>query len=161
MPPQAGEQSAGRVGGNIPDIADGPRKNPWPDNLGDDTPDEEMERDFAGFGKTVVRPQSEAPLQPEQDRQRAGNQQQVVKLPGEERRGADVTPPAAIKGIEQACAQPRGIGEILKPFHSSATIRKPAAPASRSLNSHRFIDGEDGCLPCRHKEPIAKSVAQG
>jgi hypothetical protein len=103
------------------------------DAFKEDRPQRERAEDFAGRGRVIVSAQSEVALEPEEQRQGAGDEQHVAKILGEERRGR-----------AEARRQPETIGSIGQPAREEERIAEVAEGAHRSEGEERDPESESG-----------------
>ena len=98
-----------------------------------------MKNDFAAQRKLIVPAQSQLPLHPKHQRQRAGNQQAIVKLTAQKRRVNPWFHEPAVDCIKSAGGEKKRIAPVAEPFHKRAIIKKPAATAIKSLSNNIMV----------------------
>ena len=134
FPPCPRQHTAAEVSEHIFDIA-GDTHQMRPDDLAQHRPDHQVKSDFSRVRETVVFTQAQFSLQPEYQRERAGNQQGVVELPAEKwRMGVRLDEPA-VQRIQRATRYKQRIAPVAKPPHNKAIIANPAATASANFKS--------------------------
>ena len=91
-----------------------------------------MKKDFDPIRETIMRPQSQMALRPEQQRQRTGNQQQIVELIVEQPRVEVQLQPPTIERVEDGTREEERIAPVAESIHRSAVKTRPK-PTARAI----------------------------
>jgi hypothetical protein len=105
------------------------------DQLEKDGPENGVERDFIPSRRIVDGPQPQAALQPQQYRQCAGHEEQVIEMKPQESTVRVGLESPTVQDIQGTANQEQTIAEIPKPFHNKTRIAKPNAVATSSFKT--------------------------
>jgi len=105
------------------------------DQLEKDGPENGVERDFIPRRRIVDGPQPQAALQPQQHRQCAGHEEQVIEMKPQESTVRVGLESPTVQDIQGTANQEQTIAEIPKPFHNKTRIAKPNAVATSSFKT--------------------------
>jgi len=136
MPPQSSQNSADGVRDRVPWIARSPAREVRADNLEQDGPDDQVQRNFARRRHLIVLPQAQPALHQQQRRQRAGNQQHIVEITVEEKVVNARLEAPAVDGVKQAGQEKQAVAQITESLQRSARIARPNATDMVILNNN-------------------------
>ena len=125
MPPAKGKDGADCVGKRIPRIGGGARNESRADPFKEKSPGKETKNDLRDGGHLIVRAEAELTLQEQQRRNRARDQQQVVKMAAQKRRVQVRLEGPAIQRVKRARANKQRIANVAERLQSSARITRP------------------------------------
>ena len=102
-----------------------------------------MEADFAPRGRLVGAPQAGAALQPQQQRQRGGDSEEVIEMASHNRSGgpAQRTQQPAIQSVAAARDGAQRIADVAETFHNSPAISRPEPSASKTRRTNEGSGG--------------------
>ena len=131
IPPNPGDEGAQGIRNNVKQITDRPGKYRRSQQFSDDRPNQEMPENLRRRRRTVVVAQPEQPLKPENERQRGGDEKQIIEVIVKKRPRANGFNQPAIGGIEEASRQTKRVERVTECLHRRAVITRPA-PIARS-----------------------------
>jgi len=134
MPPETRRQAANRIGQGIPGIPHRPGHNMRANHFEQNRPDTEIEGYLPRSGRPVVVTQLEPPLQRQEHRQRARDQQHIVKMIVQKRRMNVRFHQPSIGGVQSAAHKEQGVSQVTEGSQSKARMTKPNPTASANLN---------------------------
>lgn len=132
MPPDAGENTADHVRQHIKGVS-GHAQQVRSDDFKQHAPDGEMERNLSEGWRLVMVAETQPALQPEQERQRAGNEQQIIEVTPDKGRMHVWLDRPPIQRVKRATRQAQRVAPVTKWFHSNARMISPAPSARRNL----------------------------
>jgi len=125
VPPRKGDDRAKRVGQRVERISGGSGDQPRADPFKEKSPGNETKKDLRDGGHLIVRAEAELTLQEQQRRNRARDQQQVVKMAAQKRRVQVRLEGPAIQRVKRARANKQRIANVAERLQSSARITRP------------------------------------
>lgn len=137
VPVAAGEEGAGGVGEDVARVAGGVGEQVRSDELGGERPGEEVERDLGPAGRRVVAAEVEFALNPERERERGGDQEEVIKITVEKRGVGVRVEVETVERVERARGEAERIEGVGETLHRSAAMRRPLPRARRSWSTKR------------------------
>src|SRR5262245_32172726 len=113
-----------------------------PDDFKQHRPKNKMAENFPYSGHLVMRPHAEPAMHTQDGRQRARNEQGVVKPKTKQSEMRVRFEPPTVQHIESATTQAERIEQVTKPFHSRDKISQPDPRASNSLKTKISMKSE-------------------
>lgn len=132
IPPNTCDHGAQRIRNDIKQVADSPGKNRWSQQFRDDRPDQEMSENLRYRWWAIVVAQLEPPLKPKNERQRGGNEKQIIEMMVKKRPRANGFNQPAIGAIEETSRQTQRVERVTECLHRRAVIASPV-PIARSI----------------------------
>jgi len=114
MPPEPGGRPPAPVTRDIPPIRCDVRPDFGADPLEQQGPEHQMRPDFKTARRLVMPPQSQPPVQPEDERQRTGNQPAIIEMIMQETRVYPGFDQPAVDGIRRTTQQKQRVAVILE-----------------------------------------------
>ena len=142
IPPNTCDHSAQRIRDDIKQVADCPGKNRWSQQFRDDRPNQEMSEDFRYRWRTIVVAQIEPPLKPKNERQRGGNEKQIIEMMVQKRPRANGFNQPAIGGIEETGRQTQRVERVTECLHRRAVIARPVPIAKSIFRLNTIMEGK-------------------
>jgi hypothetical protein len=134
-PPAPGQTRADRVGENVPQISHAHPQKTRPEKLEEQRPSREVRRDFKGGRRMIMVSQSQATMHPQNERQCAWDEQEIVEPKLEESGSSVGFNNPAIHGVKSATRNEKRIAPITIRVHSKARITRPnASPTANLIN---------------------------
>jgi hypothetical protein len=151
IPPQPSEDGADKINHHVPGIAGRAAQQMRADHFKENRPYDGVKRELTPSGRSIGGAQTKALLQPEQQWQRAGHQQEIVKMKPEECiMGVRLNTPA-IEGVQGTRNQKQTVAEIPKFFHSKTRMAKPKATATSSFKTRIMLTTLHQMVGCFQK----------
>src|SRR4051812_48546797 len=138
VPPEPAEASADKIHDHVPRIGSRMVKKKWTNALEEDRPDDEMKENLRELRHAVVLAKPEPALDPKDDRQGAGNQEQIIEITVEKSRMDMWFQQKAIGSVSQAANETERISNVTE-HQSRARITRPIPTASPSFKKSAII----------------------
>lgn len=109
----------------------------WADPFGNERPKQEVDRDFSSAWRMIVCAQRESSLEPKDERQRSGDEEQIIEVPSQKRAGRAVRcEEKTIHHVGHAGEDAKRIAPVAERARfQSASRTKPVATAIMILKS--------------------------
>lgn len=120
MPPKPRHYSAAPVAGDIPKIRRSVRPDDWTNSFEQQRPENKVRDNFRNLRRIIVLAQAKSPMQPKNERQRAGNQPAIIKMVMKKSRVNMRFDEPAVDGIRGAANQKERVAVIAKRRHGQS-----------------------------------------
>ena|SRR5665213_189986 len=120
MPPEPRHHSAAPVAEHIPRIGRGVRPDFWADPFEQQRPENKVRHNFRNLRRIIVQAQAKSPVQPKNERQRAGNQPAIIKMIMKKSRVDVWFDEPTVDGISGAANQKERVTVIAEAWHGQS-----------------------------------------
>ena len=147
---------------HVPPVRRATVREPRPRALRDESPHREVQKNLAGTRHVIMSAQAEAPLEPQHERQRGGDEQAVRKMPAHERphRKVRLQHPA-VHRVGRTREDTQRVAPVAerRSFQSSAKITAPDPIARRSFRK-MITQARYAARPCGQANTAATPQPQ-
>ena len=120
MPPKPRRYAATPITQNIPRIERGVRPDDWANSFEQQRPEKKVQDNFRNLRRIIVLTQTKSPMQPENERERAGNQPAIIKAVMKKSHVEMRFDDPAVDGIRGAANQKERVAVIAKRRHGQS-----------------------------------------